>query len=527
MRRRLLTALLATVATATPALAEETSTPEAAPAIGGQTAVPDVLAVEVENGAGGLDAGKLREQIAREAAVRVTSDATANGPRLVIRGRGPSTLSFELIEGERTVERTIELPEGSEPKRLATAALVAASLLENDAAELLARLRAEARKTTAAEPPKPAETAPPKPAETARPPCAPRSPELLRWFGADVAPHTGTSSYEPPGTVRRISLELFGGTLSGVRGIEVSPFVSINDGFVCGLQFAGLASFNGGPVRGAQLSGLGGFSTGYVRGAQISGIVGWADRVRGVQAGLILSLTKHELRGAQIGTVAIAEEVHGLQVGLVHVARDLSGAQLGLVNIVRDVSGTQLGLVNVARDVSGAQFGIVNVARKTDASIGIVSVVKEGRTTIHGFGGTDGVLTVAVQHGSRFVHNYYGGAVSLASKEGFTLGPTLGIGFHAYEGPRAFVDIDAIAQLLFSTTVGGDMQTLWQGRAVVGLRLTPGFALYAGPSFDALMVPSGQAPRAFDGGIWTKTVATGGGSRLHLSPGLIFGARGL
>jgi hypothetical protein len=86
--------------------------------------------------------------------------------------------------------------------------------------------------------------------------------------------------------------------------------------------------------------------------------------------------------------------------------------------------------------------------------------------------------------------------------------------------------VDAIAHLLFSSSVRGDMQTLWQGRAVVGLRLAPAFAVYAGPFYDVLMVPKGHAPRAYDGTVLGRTVATGGGT-LHLSPGLTVGVRGL
>ena len=191
-----------------------------------------------------------------------------------------------------------------------------------------------------------------------------------------------------------------------------------------------------------------------------------------------------------------------------------------------EIQGVQFGVLNIAGDVTGAQIGVFNVARKSDATIGVLSLVTEGRTTLHGFAGSDGVISLAVQHGSRLVHNYYGGAVSVAGKEGFAFGPTIGIGVHAYEGAHSFVDIDALAHVLFSSKVNGDLQTLWQGRAVVGWRLLPSFALYAGPFYDALHVPTGHAPRAYDGAILGRTVATGGGT-LHLSPGLVVGVRGL
>jgi hypothetical protein len=479
---RILLALLAASSVAQSSFGQEPAAPATAPSIAGdETGGAGVLAVEVEQGAGGLDAGELRASIAREAGVRVTDAATPNGPRLVITGTGPSSLSFELVEGGRTVARTIELPSGSEPRRLSTAALVAASMLEDDAAELLARLRAEAKKAAPPEPQKPSPAAL-KRERAPLPPCTAKKPELVRWFGADVAPYAGTSSFEPPGTVRHISLELFGSGVAGVAGVEFSPFVTLSGGFVCG----------------AQLSGLGSWTSGHVRGVEISGLVGWADRVTGAQVNGLLSVTTHRVTGAQIAMLSMADEI----------------------------KGAQLGIFNIAGDVSGAQIGIVNVARKSDATVGVLSLVTEGRTTLHGFAGSDGVIAFAVQHGSRLVHNYYGGSISVAGKEGLGFGPSIGIGFHAYEGPRAFVDVDAIAHLLFSSAVRGDMQTLWQGRAVVGLRLAPAFAVYAGPFYDVLMVPKGHAPRAYDGTVLGRTVATGGGT-LHLSPGLTVGVRGL
>jgi hypothetical protein len=487
MRWRPLTALIATTAIAGPALAADPSAAEPEAVIAPEATRAAVLAVEVEEGAGGLDAGELRASIAREAAVRVSDAATTDGPRLVIKGRGPSALSFELLEGGRTVERTIELPDGSAAKRLSTAALVAASLLEDDAAELLARLRAEAKKTAPPEPPKPPIVAvqkeKPPPVPPPLPPCKPQRPDLLRWFGADAAPHAGMSAFERPGTVRRISLELFGSGVAGVRGIEASPFVTVNGGFICGLQVSGLGGWNAGYVRGVQASGLGSWASEYVRGVQLSGI---------------LSVTTHRVTGAQIATVTMASEV----------------------------VGAQLGVVNIAGEVHGAQLGIVNIARKSDASIGVFSLVTEGRTTLHGFGGSDGVISLAVQHGGRVAHNYYGGAISVAGKEGLALGPTIGLGAHVYEGARAFVDIDALAHLLFSPSAGGNMQTLLQGRIAVGLKLAPSFALYVAPFYDVLHVNTGQAPRAYDGAVFKRTVDTGGGT-LHLSPGIAVGVRAL
>jgi hypothetical protein len=477
--RHLRAALLATLAFTDVAFAQ--TEPEVAASASPATA--GVLAVDVEPGAGGLDAHELRDAIAREASVRVTDAASPGGPRLVVRGDGARGITFRLVgAGAHDVERAIVLPEGSASKQLSTAGLVAASLLEDDAAELLARLRAEAKK---AEPPPPAPPPVVKPeppaSRRALPPCTAASPELVRIFGADVAPFAGTSAFEPPGTVRRISLELLGGGATGVAGIEFSPLVTFNRGFLCGVQF----------------SGFGNWTSDRVRGVAVSGGIGWADSVDGLQVNGMLSVTTHTVRGVQFSSVTMADEVQGVQ----------------------------LGALNIGGDVQGAQLGVVNVARTSDASVGVVSLVTSGRTNVQGFASTNGVMSVAVQHGSRIVHNFYGGSFSAAAKSGVGFGPLFGIGFHAHEDARWFLDFDFIAHLLFGSTGSGNPQSLYEARAVAGVRLSPGFAIYAGPAFDVLMVHSGQEPRALDGTVYEKTKTTSDGS-LHLSPALVGGVRG-
>jgi hypothetical protein len=233
-----------------------------------------------------------------------------------------------------------------------------------------------------------------------------------------------------------------------------------------------------------------------VRGAEVGGLIGWADCVTGAQVNGLLSVTSRTLTGFQLAPIAMADEIRGAQVGT----------------------------VAIAGDVHGAQVGLVSVARTSDASVGLVTIVTQGRTTLHGALGSDGIASVAVQHGSRLVHNYSGGAFSFGGKSvGF--GPLIGIGLHAYEDAGFFVAVDVLATVLFSSG-SGDPQSDYQARAVAGLRLSPSFALYAGPFYDAHFVPDGQTTLAYDGAFLTQTSRTGGGT-LHLSPGLVVGARGL
>ncbi len=477
MRSRCLSsALLAALATTGAAFAQAPA--DTAPVAA--TAPEGALVVDIEPGAGGLDAQQLRDAIAREAAVRVTDVGSSGSPRLVVRGDGGHGLTFRLVgSGERDVERTIVLPEGSESKQLSTAGLVAASLLENDAAELLSRLRAEAKKAE----PAPAAAPVPKrrPSPRPLPPCTAARPELVRFFGADVAPFVGMSAFEPAGTVRNVSVELVGGGASGVAGLEFSPLVSFNNGFVCGLQ----------------LSGFGNWTSDRVRGVTLSGAIGWADSVDGVQFNGLLSVTTHTIRGFQLSPITMADEVRGMQ----------------------------LGAFNIAGDVHGLQLGVVNVARTADASIAPVTLVTSGRTNLQAFVTTNAVTSIAVQHGSRLIHNFYGGSFSAAAKNGVGFGPLIGIGLHAHEDAYWFLDFDVLAHVLFGLTGSANPQALYEARVVAGARLSPSFALYAGPAFDVLTVQSGQEARALDGLVSKKTVTTSNGT-LHLSPGLVAGVRG-
>jgi len=456
------------------------------------------LAVDIEEGAGGFEADALREAIAREASVRVTGVDGVAGPRLFVRRRGPSGLELELVDKGRHVRRTIELPDDGSNRRLTTAALVVVSLLEDEAATLLERLRAEARAAAPPPPPPPPASVPavvsPPPLRLG--PCTAPAPEHTRAIGADVAPRVGTSSVEPPGTVRHISIELAGGRMAGVRGFELGALLGLGGEFVCGAQVAGLVGWAG-RFSGAQISGLVSATT-HASGFQIGGLGSYAAVVDGIQVGGLAALGTKNVRGAQIAAVTYSP----------------------------DLAGAQVGVVNVASKVRGLQLGFVNVASESDASVGAVSIVTHGRTNIDAFMGTDGVIGAALLHGSRYVHNYYGAVVSPLGKESVASGPMIGIGFHAFQNSRFFVDIDALGAVLFTQSNPREPQTLWQVRAVLGLRLTPGAALYAGWTYDVLRVPTGQAPNVAIASDVAQVTSTGGG-QLHLFPGLVGGVRGL
>jgi hypothetical protein len=493
------------------------------------------LAVDIEPGAGGLDAAALRAAIARETGVSIAGAVTPQTTRLVVRQDGPSTLRFQLVEpgGRRAVERSVDLGTVERGSAVDTAAFVAANLLQDEASSLLATLRAR-------------EAAPPKPKQPPRlelNPCEARTPNVVTPVGADVAPYVGTSSFEKTGTVRHVSLEFVGGHHAGVRGLQFSPFLSWGGETLCGVQVAGLGAHTSGPVTGATVAGLVSYHGGALAGANLAGFGSWIDGpvtgaslaglgirtedVTGVAAAGFMTVSRNVQGGQLSGAINWADGTSGVQLAGVgaFTARRMNGVQLATLTFASEVSGAQLGAFNIGGYVKGVQLGLFNVARTSDASIGMVSIVSEGRTHVDAWAASDATTSVALQHGSKWVHNYYGGTLSFAGDAGVAMGPLIGIGVHLPAAP-VFVDIDAIAHLLFDAKESGVPQTLNQARAIVGLQLAPAFAVYAGPTFNALLTKAGEAPRAgtFSGLEWTEGNVD---QTTYFWPGLLAGVRGL
>lgn len=506
--------------------------PAPAPAASGD------LAIDVEPGAAGLDADALRMAIAHETGVSVTSAVTTRTTRLLVRQDGPDRLRFELVEpGGRRVERSVDLGTVEKGSAVDTAALVAANLLEDEASALIASLRARAEPPP---PPKPA--VPPVPRRLVLSPCDARTPDIVRHIGADVAPYVGTSLIEKRGTVRHVSLEFVGGHHAGVRGLQFSPLASFGGDFVCGAQLAGIVAHTSGSVTGASASGLIGFHGGSVLGASFSGLAAWiegsvtgaalagaalrTEDVTGATGAAFINVARH-VEGAQFSAaIAWADSTTGAQIAgaAAFTAREMKGLQFSPLSFASDVHGAQIGVMNIGGYVKGFQLGVLNIARTSDVSVGALSFISEGRTHVDAWANSAAMASVAVQHGSRWVHNYYGVSVSLAGREGVALGPLLGIGLHVPADPL-FVDVDLISHLLFDPEKSEAPQSLHEARVIVGLQLAPEFAVYAGPSFNALLTKASETPRARTVSSFEWTV-TGDDQRTYFWPGLVAGIRG-
>jgi hypothetical protein len=338
-------------------------------------------------------------------------------------------------------------------------------------------------------------------------PCAPEGAGR-RWLGVDFVPFVGTSSFTGLSSVRRLSVNILGAVSAGLDGFEVSGLVNVESAFTCGAQFAGLGNLTLGPVHGAQVSSLVNLGLG-LHGAQIG----------------LLDVSAGEARGAQLGLVEVASSAFtGVQVGLIEVARgDLRGAQMGLVNVSAGAAhGAQIGLVNVAGGAAtGAQIGLVNVAEKCAFCLGLVNVIRHGRLHLDLWGQESGLVMAGVKHGGDYLHTLYGLGVA-------PLGPSprpafaLGIGGHLPLSTRFFTDLDVLTYSLHDLPSFALSATLAQARVVLGARIVPRLAIYAGPTFNVASTWNARDrglspyPAIFEAATGTSTVQGWPGAVLGL-----------
>ena len=259
-------------------------------------------------------------------------------------------------------------------------------------------------------------------------------------FGGDVVPLVGTSMRTDNAAIRRFSLNLLGTAEYGLAGLEVSGLFDIHRGDARWFQLAGLFHYVGGDMDGVQLAG----GLNYVRG-----------RVRGAQ----------------------------LSPG---------------VNIAGDVVGLQVGSLNVARGaVDGVQVGLINYAHDVDFALGLINIVRDGRTHIEVSGRSDGFIGLTLKHGGDHFHYDYG--VLVRPSGDTTFGAGLGLGARITSGERLFLDFDVMA---FATRDQSHWNTnrsvgvLGDVRLALGVRLFDGLALVAGASYSVAWDEE-MRPRSF------------------------------
>jgi hypothetical protein len=312
-------------------------------------------------------------------------------------------------------------------------------------------------------------------------------------IAGDAAPYVGTSSVAPDQT-RLVSFNLLGGYARGVRAFALSAGVNLDSSFACGLQVAGGANVVSGSLDGAEVAGGADIITGRLRGVQtVGGLALVGGPLTGAQIATV-SVALDDVQGAQVSAAAVAKRaLDGAQISAFnYVGGRLRGLEIASANVALDtVEGAQIGAVNVTRGkVKGLQIGAVNYADDSDASIGAVTVLRHGRTSLETWGTEAGLAMFGVRHGGRLVHNVYGAGYHLAGGGAWAM--ALGIGLRVPLGSRLRLDLDVMSYAIQRGKPFVDAVQLSAFQPWLGFALDEHVDLFAGPSFDVAVARSGS-----------------------------------
>lgn len=357
-----------------------------------------------------------------------------------------------------------------------------------------------------------------------------------------------------------------------IAGVMAAPprtnlslgILAAREGQVDGVSFSGVGTWVDGPVHGIALAGVG-LKTGGLDGIGAAGVALIStQRVRGVVFAPV-TVVSGLMLGVQAGTVNVASDgLFGVQAGAVNVAAGgawalqggavniasggvsgaqlsafnlatggfrglqggafnlapgafVSGAQLGVLNVGGDVTGAQIGVVNIATTVKGTQIGVVNVATESDAPIGLLNVITNGRFRAAVWANETQVVNVSAKLGNKNVFSFV--TLGLNPRSGGRALAALGLGLHLDFG-RFYGQLEAEAGNLYS--FGRPFVTdtfVANQRLLVGYQFVDAFSVFAGPSLTQVV----SFTRSDVTQVTPWGLELGQGSRLV--PGFVIGAQ--
>ena len=288
-------------------------------------------------------------------------------------------------------------------------------------------------------------------------------------------PPLSTNGIESGDVSTSFSLNIVGGYLGRLSGVELGGVFNIESDDAFGYQAAGAVNIVGKDFTGVQQAGAVNVVGGDVRILQQAGAVSVAaGSVVGVQMAGAVSVAGSDVNGAQIsGAVNLAGgRVHGLQMA-------------GAVNIANEFRGAQIGVVNIAGEGRGLQLGVVNIAGDVDVPIGLLSIVKNGQFHVNVWASEFSLVNLGIKTGSKTIYNVFMFGCQPGG-DSTRLLAGLGIGGHIPLN-RFFVDIDALSHNLWRGPewfVEGGPNLLSSLRLTGGWQLTDMLALTAGPALN-------------------------------------------
>jgi hypothetical protein len=306
-------------------------------------------------------------------------------------------------------------------------------------------------------------------------------------------PGFSTNGPTSPYISSSVSLNVIGGYLGQVHGVELGGVFNLEEDEVVGYQAAGVFNITGGRFIGLQQAGVFSIVGGRFAGVQQAGVINIVDDgFSGLEMAGVVNVVGGSFVGAQMA-------------GVVNVAvQQMSGLQLsGVVNAADEFSGAQIGLVNIAGRGRGLQLGLVNIADDMDVPIGLVSIVRNGQFHVNVWASEFSLVNVGIKTGSKAIYNVF----MLGYQPGgdtTRLLAGLGIGGHI-PLKRFFVDIDLLSHGVFTGPdwfPEGGSDLLSSLRVTGGWQLADGLALTAGPTIsvwvsdreDGSTVPFYDAP---------------------------------
>jgi hypothetical protein len=312
--------------------------------------------------------------------------------------------------------------------------------------------------------------------------------------------------------INRGAINLILGRAHRIDGIEVSTGGNWTIEDMRGVQLSAAANVVGGQVRGYQASGGVNVSGGFHGVQAASGVNVNRGDGRGVQASAGVNVNRGELRGLQAAAG-------------VNWAKRVQGAQLGGLNTAREVRGAQLGLLNVAADtVRGAQVGLLNIAEEADAQVGLLGFTRKGGVRADVWTGDVAAINVGVRFRARYTYSMLAiGVHPGGAGRGVMFG--LGFGGHIPLPHRLHLDLDLLSYSVFPRFVfSGENGALATLRLLLGWQIARRFAIFGGPTANALIDFGGDRPRMGYGWL-SGQVALDATTTAKFWPGFAFGVQ--
>ena len=329
----------------------------------------------------------------------------------------------------------------------------------------------------------------------------------FRPVSVSFVPGFSTNGSEWKSVSSSFSLNVIGGSIGRVQGVELGSVFNIDEVDALGFQAAGVFNTVGTRFEGAQMAGVFnvvgqdalGFQAAGVfnivgsgfEGAQLAGvfnIVG--EYAPGFEAAGVFNIVGESFFGAQAAGVAnvAGRGGDGVQAaGVLNIAGEqLSGLQLSCgVNVADEFSGAQVGLVNIAGTGRGLQVGLVNIAGDVDVPIGLVSIVEQGMFHVNAWATEFAPVNVGIKTGSNSIYNVFmvGWRPNGDSTRVFG---GIGIGGHI-PVDRFFVDVDLLSHGVFTGPdwfSDGGSDLLSSLRLTGGWQVTEKLAVTAGPTLN-------------------------------------------